>query len=228
MQASLPNLQNGDGDPILKKVAQFNDCMRACRRMLGKPCFAMGRSHLDACQEALEKIELELCGGQKGVVWLRNLLLHSFPGISVSDAFLYWPMILGGIGLEDPHAELRHSLRAFETSTNWMTAPAKPRMKGCMTALQQPAAQLQPQQPQGVGAWGLEQQQPMVSVPPFSSQSVSGYPLMHVQSSYPVHPSEPMGPIVGLTHSTMSPEDAKLKRWEAAMRRWLSVATKPA
>merc|ERR1711871_1585532 len=52
MQASLPNLQTGDGDPILKKVAQFNDCMRACRRMLGKPCFAMGRSHLDACQEA--------------------------------------------------------------------------------------------------------------------------------------------------------------------------------
>jgi hypothetical protein len=180
MRASLPDILSNDGEPILKKLALFNDCMRACRRMLGKPCFAMGRPHLCACMEALEKIELELCGGQRASAWLRQLLQRSFPDCQqlLSDALLYWPALLGGLGLEDPQSELRYSLRAFQSSSNWMTAPAKPK-------------------PKAITQLCRTRQSP--------EQAMLAMQGIHV----------------------INEAEAKLKSWKMAMRRWLSVTTKP-
>jgi hypothetical protein len=216
MKASLPNLLSDDTEPILKKVARFNDCMRACRRMLGKPCFAMGRPHLCGCRDALENIELELCGGQKATAWLKDLLSRSFPNVTVTDALLHWPPLLGGLGLDDPHAELRHSLRAFESSSNWTMPPGKP----TRTSLEETPSVDHPRVTRNLLPRQSIPLNQTCDVPRLnaSADRSNGYP-MYSAAPFVFHPPVVVSAEMGY--------QAKLQRWAIAMQRWLTAATKP-
>eukprot|EP00746_Dinoflagellata_sp_MGD_P120305 gnl/MRDRNA2_/MRDRNA2_55892_c0_seq1.p1 gnl/MRDRNA2_/MRDRNA2_55892_c0~~gnl/MRDRNA2_/MRDRNA2_55892_c0_seq1.p1 ORF type:complete len:819 (+),score=141.68 gnl/MRDRNA2_/MRDRNA2_55892_c0_seq1:118-2457(+) len=232
MKASLPDLLNDDHEPILQKVVRFNDCMRACRRMLGKPCFAMGRAHLCACQTALENIELEICGGQKATAWLNQMLVRSFPAMPVSEILFHWPLRLGGIGLDDAHAELRYSVRAFESSSQWTTPPGKPsRLSALVEEISPPVEQTpSPARPR-MKSGPLQSQ----SLPWQKNCNPSSVPLVGAfPGSSPCNPGCPMYGAVpyafqpaAAARSAEMCHQAKLGRWAIAMHRWLVVATKP-
>jgi hypothetical protein len=137
--------------------------------------------------------------------------------------FLYWPALLGGIGLEDAQSELRYSLRAFEMSSSWTTAPAKPK-RNCISTqsivlkppLQQPKAGQLPPQPQLLPL----QQNPTQSAQQPAQHTMPGTYLDQQLCAYPMQ--------LGLQPVTVvNDAEAKLRSWKMSMRRWLSVATKP-
>ncbi|EKG12094.1 Reverse transcriptase [Macrophomina phaseolina MS6] len=82
----------------------------------GQPAFCLGREHLDMCIETFERIQRSLfteSGAGNVADHLRGVITERFSGATaincgrpIPDAFFYFPVELGGLGLLNPFVQL--------------------------------------------------------------------------------------------------------------------------
>jgi len=88
------------GQAILSKVFIYNSYMRYLVRGMA-PFARLGAAHFDAISHAVARVHME---GEGLSARLRALLLERFEkwADALPDAWLYWPLTAGGLGLCDP------------------------------------------------------------------------------------------------------------------------------
>ncbi|KAJ1554660.1 hypothetical protein HK096_002501, partial [Nowakowskiella sp. JEL0078] len=102
---------------VLGTIQVYNKYISFLVRNFGEPVRIFGQSHVEEIIASLKRVHQELFKPTSGDVlsFINQQIQSKFPGYPIFEAWILWPMSLGGLGLKNPLIEIYSLLRAYKS-----------------------------------------------------------------------------------------------------------------